>query len=248
MVQEAQDLVFLSILSVRFRRKSLILQLTTDQSVLVCITTHLQPDLRVRENQVFRELDGSRAPRALCVFQIGSFLVTSRRHLFGCDLRSPKTLMVISSNFSSNSVGKSLVTLGGGEFGWYGDGGADWEGWLWVRMPLVSLHPDTYAPLTCSILQQPSTVLADCNAAPPCISAKRTSLFWDWAKLDFDESGYHTSCLLYQFLKGSFFTDDLRFQCFSISERNLQFRASGKAHLVLNTYSLSLSLSLRVLG
>ena len=52
------------------------------------------------------------------------------------------------------TLGGRLVTLGGGEFGCNGDGGADWEGWLWVRMPLVSLHPDSHVPLTRSFLQQ----------------------------------------------------------------------------------------------
>ena len=100
------------------------------------------------EHQKFCELDGSSAQRALCAFQVGSFLVFSRR-------RSAKTLIVTSSNFSSNSVGKSLVTLGGGEFGWHGDGGAEWEVWLWERMPLVSLHPDIHDPLTAHFCSKP---------------------------------------------------------------------------------------------
>ena len=47
MVQEDQDLVFLSIFFVRFWLVFLIFQLTVDQSSLECVSTHLHPDLRV---------------------------------------------------------------------------------------------------------------------------------------------------------------------------------------------------------
>ena len=52
MVQEAYDLVFLSIFSARFWLVSLIFQLTVNQRALVCVSTHLHPDLRVHENHV----------------------------------------------------------------------------------------------------------------------------------------------------------------------------------------------------
>ena len=52
MVQEAHDLVFLSIFSVRFWLLSLIFQLTVDQNALVCVSTQLHPELRVHENSV----------------------------------------------------------------------------------------------------------------------------------------------------------------------------------------------------
>ena len=193
------------------------------------------------DHQAFRELDGSRAPLELCAFQIGSFLVHSRRHLFGCDLRSPKTLIVISSNFSSNSVGKSLFTLGGGEFGWYGDGGADWEGWLWVRMPLVSLHPDPPHLLNSAATHHGTSRLQRCASLHLCkkdffVLGLGKAWFW-WVRIPYIVSAVPV-------FERIFFTDDLRFQCFSISESNLQFRASRNVHLVLNTHSLSFSLSL----
>ena len=47
MVQEAHDLVFLSIFSVQFWLVSLIFQLTVDQIALVCVPIHLHPELRV---------------------------------------------------------------------------------------------------------------------------------------------------------------------------------------------------------
>ena len=52
MVQEAHDLVVLSIFSERFWLVPLISQLTIDQKALVCVSTHLHPDLRVHENHV----------------------------------------------------------------------------------------------------------------------------------------------------------------------------------------------------
>ena len=52
MVQEAQDLVFLSIFFVQFWPVSLIFQLTVDQCALVCVSTHLQSSLRVHESHV----------------------------------------------------------------------------------------------------------------------------------------------------------------------------------------------------
>ena len=52
MVQVAHDLVFLLIFSVRFWLVSLIFQLIVDQSALLCVSTHLHPDLRVHENHV----------------------------------------------------------------------------------------------------------------------------------------------------------------------------------------------------
>ena len=51
-VQEVHDLVFLSIFFVRVWLVSLIFQLTVDQSELVCVSTHLHPDMRVHENHV----------------------------------------------------------------------------------------------------------------------------------------------------------------------------------------------------
>ena len=52
MVQEAHDIVFLSIFSVRFWIVSSIFQLTVDQNALVSVSTNLHPDLRVHENHV----------------------------------------------------------------------------------------------------------------------------------------------------------------------------------------------------
>ena len=52
MVQEVHDLVFLSIFSVQFWLVLLIFQLTVDQSSLVCVSSHLHPELRVHENHV----------------------------------------------------------------------------------------------------------------------------------------------------------------------------------------------------
>ena len=52
MVQEAHDLVFLLIFFVRFWLVFLIFQLTVEQSALVCVSTHLDQDLRVYENHV----------------------------------------------------------------------------------------------------------------------------------------------------------------------------------------------------
>ena len=52
MVQEAHDLVFLSICFEQFWIVSLVFQLTVDQSAIVCISTHLHPDLRVHDNHL----------------------------------------------------------------------------------------------------------------------------------------------------------------------------------------------------
>ena len=52
MVQEAHELVILSIFSVQFWLVFLIFQLIVDQRALVCVSTHLHSDLRVHENHV----------------------------------------------------------------------------------------------------------------------------------------------------------------------------------------------------
>ena len=51
MVRADQDLVFLSMFSTIFA-SVFDISLTVDQSALVCVSTHLHPDLRIHENHV----------------------------------------------------------------------------------------------------------------------------------------------------------------------------------------------------